>query len=106
MGRVRYDAGDAEVEVEWFQRDISGGEERRIFKSWAADKEAEENAVARILEEEKAWYWERTCPPYCLLAVPIGQDQTSLHWQTMKDPQVLAAPPPTLLTLPCSCGAW
>ena len=27
-----YDKGDAEVEVEWFERDVSGGEERRIFK--------------------------------------------------------------------------
>jgi len=40
VGRVRYDKGDVEVEVEWFQRDISGGEERRIFKAWAADEEA------------------------------------------------------------------
>ena len=27
-------------QVEWFQRDVSGGEERRVFKSWAADGEA------------------------------------------------------------------
>jgi hypothetical protein len=33
-GRVRYDAGDAEISVEWFERDISGGDERRIFKRW------------------------------------------------------------------------
>ena len=26
--------------MEWFQRDISGGEERRIFKAWAPDEEA------------------------------------------------------------------
>ena len=37
VGRVRYDKGDAEVEVEWFHRDISGGDERRIFKRWARD---------------------------------------------------------------------
>jgi hypothetical protein len=33
-GRVRYDAGDAEVTVEWFERDVSGGDERRIFRCW------------------------------------------------------------------------
>ena len=37
---MSYDAGDVEVVVEWFQRDISGGEERRIFKAWEADEEA------------------------------------------------------------------
>ena len=34
-----YGKGDAEVEVEWFQRDMSGGDERRIFRRWAADAE-------------------------------------------------------------------
>ena len=34
IGRVRYDAGDAEVFVEWFERDVSGGDERRIFRCW------------------------------------------------------------------------
>ena len=38
--RERYDAGDLEIAVEWFQRDISGGDERRTFKSWTADEEA------------------------------------------------------------------
>ena len=27
------------MEVEWFERDISGGEERRIFKAWKGDEE-------------------------------------------------------------------
>jgi hypothetical protein len=40
VGRVSYDKGDVEIAVEWFQRDISGGEERRIFKAWAPDEEA------------------------------------------------------------------
>ena len=31
---MRYDTGDVEFEVEWYDRDISGGEERRIFKKW------------------------------------------------------------------------
>lgn len=32
-GRVRYDIGDCEIAVEWFERDeVSGGQERRIFK--------------------------------------------------------------------------
>ena len=31
--RARYDAGDLEIEIEWYQRDISGGEERRTFKA-------------------------------------------------------------------------
>lgn len=34
--RTRYDAGDLEVEVEWMQRDVSGGDERRTFRVWAA----------------------------------------------------------------------
>ena len=29
---MRYDKGDVEFEVQWYDRDISGGEERRIFK--------------------------------------------------------------------------
>ena len=33
-GRVRYDAGDLEIEVDWYCRDISGGDERRVFKNW------------------------------------------------------------------------
>ena len=34
--RTRYDAGDLEVEVEWMQRDVSGGDERRTFRGWEA----------------------------------------------------------------------
>lgn len=30
-GRVRYDVGDLEVEVLWYERDVSGGDERRTF---------------------------------------------------------------------------
>ena len=37
-GRVRYDVGDCEIAVHWFQRDVSGGSERRTFKLWAADE--------------------------------------------------------------------
>ena len=37
-GRVRYDAGDLELEVDWFQRDISGGDKRRIFRCWARNE--------------------------------------------------------------------
>ena len=33
-GRVRYDIGDVEIEVEWFRRDVSGGDERRVFGVW------------------------------------------------------------------------
>ena len=33
-GRVRYDVGDMEIEIQWYQRDISGGDERRIFTAW------------------------------------------------------------------------
>ena len=40
VGRVRYDVGDVEVAVEWFTRDISGGDERRVFKRWDVDEEA------------------------------------------------------------------
>ena len=28
------------IEVQWFHRDISGGDERRIFRRWVADEEA------------------------------------------------------------------
>eukprot|EP00327_Prymnesium_parvum_P000927 CAMPEP_0182838076 /NCGR_PEP_ID=MMETSP0006_2-20121128/23096_1 /TAXON_ID=97485 /ORGANISM="Prymnesium parvum, Strain Texoma1" /LENGTH=208 /DNA_ID=CAMNT_0024967047 /DNA_START=353 /DNA_END=979 /DNA_ORIENTATION=- len=31
VGRNRYDAGDVEFAVQWYERDISGGDERRIF---------------------------------------------------------------------------
>ena len=37
-GRVRYDPGDLEIAVEWFQRDASGGDERRIFRAWTPDR--------------------------------------------------------------------
>ena len=39
-GRVRFAPGDVEFAVEWYQRDISGGDQRRIFKQWARDEEA------------------------------------------------------------------
>ena len=42
VGRVRFDAGDAEVTVEWYERDISGGDERRIFKRWDNGEEGRE----------------------------------------------------------------
>ena len=35
--RTRYDAGDFEIEVDpWLQRDVSGGDERRTFRTWHA----------------------------------------------------------------------
>ena len=34
--RTRYDAGDLEIEVEYLQRDVSGGDERRTFRAWTA----------------------------------------------------------------------
>ena len=34
--RTRFDAGDLEIEVEWLQRDVSGGDERRTFRTWEA----------------------------------------------------------------------
>jgi hypothetical protein len=35
--RTRYDVGDLEIEIEpWLQRDVSGGNERRTFRSWQA----------------------------------------------------------------------
>ena len=37
-GRVRYDVGDCEIAVHWFQRDVSGGSERRTFKLWATER--------------------------------------------------------------------
>lgn len=32
VGRTRYDPGDIEFSVHWYERDISGGDERRIFR--------------------------------------------------------------------------
>jgi hypothetical protein len=35
--RTRYSPGDLEIEIEpWLQRDVSGGDERRTFRSWEA----------------------------------------------------------------------
>jgi hypothetical protein len=35
--RNRYTAGDLEIEIDpWMQRDVSGGDERRTFRSWEA----------------------------------------------------------------------
>ena len=34
--RVRYDKGDLEIEVKWLTRDVSGGDERRVFRNWVA----------------------------------------------------------------------
>ena len=39
-GRVRYDIGDLEVQVQWYTRDVSGGDERRTFQLWKPDLEA------------------------------------------------------------------
>mmetsp|Transcript_27876 Transcript_27876/g.63984 ORF Transcript_27876/g.63984 Transcript_27876/m.63984 type:complete len:155 (-) Transcript_27876:624-1088(-) len=33
VGRTRFDAGDVEFLVHWYERDISGGDERRIFRA-------------------------------------------------------------------------
>ena len=38
IGRTRYGPGDMQIAVEWFNRDISGGDERRIFRRWARDE--------------------------------------------------------------------
>ena len=41
-GRLRYDRGDLEIEVEpWLTRDVSGGDERRVFRSWVATSAGE-----------------------------------------------------------------
>ena len=41
--RLRYDAGDLEIQIEpWLQRDVSGGDERRTFRTWAATAADEE----------------------------------------------------------------
>lgn len=42
VGRVRYSPGDAQIAVEWLERDISGGDERRIFKRWDGGTEQRE----------------------------------------------------------------
>ena len=42
---VRYDVGDMEIEIEWFQRDISGGDERRIFRAWRRVVDADGKVV-------------------------------------------------------------
>ena len=44
-GRVRYDVGDCEIEIEWYQRDISGGDERRLFTAWTCVVDADGKLV-------------------------------------------------------------
>lgn len=44
-GRVRYDKEDCEIAVEWFQRDVSGGDERRTFIKWKRVVDADGNVV-------------------------------------------------------------
>ena len=45
--RVRYDVGDLEIEIKpWLQRDLSGGDERRTFRTWAAMQGDEEAGLA------------------------------------------------------------
>lgn len=34
VGRTHYGKGDAELSVTWYERDVSGGDERRTFKRW------------------------------------------------------------------------
>ena len=43
--RTRYDKGDLEIEIEYLTRDVSGGDERRIFRPWVAT-DAEAGGVA------------------------------------------------------------
>lgn len=43
--RARYGKGDMEIAVEWFQRDISGGDERRIFTAWKRVVDADGKVV-------------------------------------------------------------
>ena len=44
---MRYDKGDLELEIEpWLQRDVSGGDERRTFRTWAATPGDEEAGLA------------------------------------------------------------
>jgi hypothetical protein len=44
--RLRYDKGDLEIEIEpWLTRDVSGGDERRVFRKWMAT-DAEAGGVA------------------------------------------------------------
>lgn len=42
IGRVRYDVGDVEFVVQWYQRDISGGDERRVFRLWKQREASDE----------------------------------------------------------------
>ena len=47
-GRLRFDPGDLEIEVEWLQRDVSGGDERRTFCKWEATTA---NAAAGVVAD-------------------------------------------------------
>lgn len=47
-GRVRYDPGDMEIEVIWYERDVSGGDERRTFIQRGAGDDAMEGADERL----------------------------------------------------------
>lgn len=40
-GRNRFDPGDVEFAVQWYERDISGGDERRIFRQGVVKEPAD-----------------------------------------------------------------
>ena len=78
----------------WAQANKIQRKEEDLREQWAADEAAEDNAVAAVLNEEKSWYWERKKAPYCMLAMPVGEESPNAHWQALKDPDVRALPPP------------
>ena len=53
--RERYDAGDFQFEVQWYERDVSGGEERRIFKAGDPGAFTFNSSELRMINVEMSW---------------------------------------------------
>ena len=66
---VRYDVGDMEIEIEWFQRDISGGDERCIFRAWRRIVDADGKVVDPGPVEGKKYTFNST--ELCMINVEM-----------------------------------
>ena len=76
----------------------------------AADEEAMENAIARVIDHVHGYYYADTKPPYELFFQPMDQEHIAI-WQVLKDPQVTTPPSPhppmrAHLRLCCSASGW
>ena len=104
--RERYDVGDIEFAVEWYERDISGGDERRILKREHTDREMESGNYTFNSSELRAINIEMTRVSGVGVALNVIQRQSTrgaaVHAQQRfrhilrPVTEVRAAPPDTL----------